>query len=225
MILVLDLDDTLYPEIEFVKSGFKAVSNYLSANYNLKSDSIYNQMLILLDTEGRGQIFDSILKENKIFNAANKRKCVSVYRSHTPLINLYPEAERFIERFKNNKKYIITDGNKVVQRNKIKALNLNPFFIKTIPTYQYGIKYSKPSTFCFEKIIQWENCNPKDIIYIGDNPKKDFVNLNKIGCQTIRVLTGGYKDLTLDSTHEAKFTFNSLDEITIEFITNFINLH
>ena len=30
MIICFDLDDTLYPEIEYVKSGFKAIGIYLN---------------------------------------------------------------------------------------------------------------------------------------------------------------------------------------------------
>ena len=41
--------------------------------------------------------------------------------------------------------------------------------------------------------------------YIGDNPKKDFVNLNPLDVTTIRVLTGEYKNLMVSKKFEAKF--------------------
>jgi putative hydrolase of the HAD superfamily len=37
MIIVFDLDDTLYEEITYVRSGFKAVANYLSKNYKIET--------------------------------------------------------------------------------------------------------------------------------------------------------------------------------------------
>ena len=40
MILVFDLDDTLYDEITFVYSGFSAVSKYLSLQFNLNEKKI-----------------------------------------------------------------------------------------------------------------------------------------------------------------------------------------
>ena len=48
------------------------------------------------------------------------------------------------------------DGNLNTQRQKIKALRLDRFFKKSIPTYQYGLRYSKPSTYVFQKICNWE---------------------------------------------------------------------
>ena len=40
--IVFDLDDTLYPEMEFVMSGFRAVAKYLAKKYKLSSSKIFN---------------------------------------------------------------------------------------------------------------------------------------------------------------------------------------
>lgn len=218
MILIFDLDDTLYPEIDFVRGGLKNVSNYLSTNYDLNSDKLYNQMLNLLNLNGRGKIFDDILKNYKIYSKKNVLKCISVYRSSKTSIKLYPEAKKCLNHFSDHRKYLITDGNVNVQRNKIKQLNLNQHFIKTIPTNQYGKSFSKPSTKCFEKIIKIEKCNPNEIIYIGDNPNKDFINIKKIGIRTLRVLTGSFKDLSLSHDYEAEHKINNLSYFTKNLI-------
>ena len=85
-----------------------------------------------------------------------------------------------LNRFKSFDKYIITDGNITAQRNKIKSLGLKTQFKKIIPTYQYGISHSKPSILCFNMIMKIEKCEPSEMVYIGDNPHKDFVNIKKI---------------------------------------------
>ncbi len=219
MIIVTDLDDTLYPEIEFVHSGFRAVCKYLNSTFQIDPEEGYEIMLRELKTTGRGKVFDAVLVQHGINTISNRKKCLSVYRSHQPELKLYPEAERFLKRFSNYRKYVITDGNIRVQRNKLRALKLQEHFVKTIPTYQYGIQYSKPSVFCFEKILQWEGGKlPGQLVYIGDNPKKDFVSLNKIGAKTIRVLTGEFQSLQAAPGYDAQYTVNTLDEITEEFI-------
>lgn len=218
MILVFDLDDTLYPEITYVKSGFMAVSIFLNQNFKLDQDLVYSKMLDLLKKEGRGNIFDEVLKTYSIFTVKNLKKCISIYRKHIPNINLYKDTERCISRFKMYKKYIVTDGNSIVQRKKISALDLSKNFEKIYTTYQYGISYSKPSIKCFKMIIKKEEINPRDMVYIGDNPHKDFINLKKIGIHTIRIQRGYFKDTVLDSKHEAEFTFNNLDCITKKMI-------
>lgn len=223
MILVFDLDDTLYPEIDYVKSGIYTVAKYLSEKYNLDAKEINIEMFTDLKLNGRGLIFNNILHNYNIYSKKELNNCVSVYRKHKPKISLYEAAEKFLDSHQYFNKYIITDGNINVQRNKIKALGLKKYFKKTIPTYQYGINHSKPSTLCFEKIMKWENCKASDLIYIGDNPNKDFVNIKKIGIRTIRVLTGGFKGILLENHFEAEITIKSLDQLNINLINELKN--
>jgi len=223
MILIFDLDDTLYPELEYVKSGLFAVSKHFSLKFKLDQISIYNEMIIDLLDNGRGLIFNNFLIKNDIYTKKNLYKCISIYRKHNPKINLYPEAVNCLNELKDYIKYLITDGNIIVQRQKIKALNIKNNFKKTIPTYQYGLKYSKPSTLCFEKIMNWEKCDPSNMIYIGDNPNKDFVNIKKLGIKTIRVLTGNYKNLKLSKNFEAEITIRNLNFLTTKLIQQIKN--
>ena len=51
------------------------------------------------------------------------------------------------------------------------------------------------------------------LVYIGDNPNKDFVNLNKNGFQTVRILNGSYKNVRLPRDFEAQYQINELVEI------------
>ena len=51
------------------------------------------------------------------------------------------------------------------------------------------------------------------MMYIGDNPKKDFVNLNKKGVQTVRIMRGPYKFEKAESKFDARFKINNLSEI------------
>lgn len=220
MILIFDLDDTLYPEISYVKSGFEEVSKHLSANYALSESETNSCLLKILRAEGRGKIFDKFLKFKKIYTKKNVNECISVYRNHSPKINLYSDAKECITRFKKYKKYIITDGNIRVQRKKIEALGIRNQFTKVIPTYQYGISHSKPSLLCFNKIMQYENCMPTEMIYIGDNQNKDFINIKKIGMRTARILRGSFKNIYIDENHEAEFKFKNLNGITKTLIRN-----
>jgi putative hydrolase of the HAD superfamily len=223
MIIIFDLDDTLYAEIDFVLGGFKEVSIFLEEKYGLESNMLYNEMKLDLNINGRGSIFNNILKKHEIFSIRNLKKCVSIYRGHEPKIKLYLEAENCLMRLIEYRKYIVTDGNTMVQRNKINALNIKHLFIKTIPTYQYGLNFGKPSVLTFQKIMKLENCSADKLVYVGDNPNKDFVNIKKIGVRTVRVLTGVYKDLIKDDEFESEFKFENLNYLTTEFIKKLNN--
>jgi len=218
MILVFDLDDTLYDEITYVKSSLLEVAKYLSQKLNVQSNIIYSDLYKVLELNGRGNVFDITLKNYGIYSKAEVNKCLSVYRKNNPEIELFEQAISCLKRFENFRKYIVTDGNKIVQKKKIEALKLNKFFIKSIPSHNFGISHAKPSTYIFNKILNWENSKPDQLVYIGDNPKKDFINLKKEGFNTIRVLTGFYKDLKLEDEFEANYIINNLNEFDFELI-------
>ncbi len=213
MILVFDLDDTLYDETTFVKSGFKAVANYLKSEYGL-SEKVVSDQLEKEFEKGRGEIFDNVLKEHKLYSKSRVQKCVSVYRSHKPSITLSNEGKECLERFKKYTKYIVTDGNKLVQYNKIKALGIENKFKKCFITYRYGRKHSKPSPYCFDLICKIEKVMPSQVVYIGDNVSKDFVGIKPLGFRTIQVMTGQYGHYQRDINYQADYKIQSLDELT-----------
>ena len=218
MILVFDLDDTLYDEITFVKSGFCSVADYLNATFGIPQSESFDLMVAVLETKGRGKIFDITLDQFQLKNKKNILKCLHVYRTHDPNIKLFKTAEKCFERFSSHTKYLVTDGNKVVQDKKVRALNLYGKFSKVLITHRYGLKHAKPSPYCFLKIAKLERSIHSDIVYIGDNPTKDFIGIKPLGFKTVRVLTGNYKDLRLSEAHEADISIPSLDHLTHSLI-------
>ena len=90
MIICFDLDDTLYDEINYVKSGFRSVSKYLSdLNFLRKSENqIFKDLIDILNCNGRGKVIDIFLHDNEIYSKNLILKCLSVYRKHKPVIKL-----------------------------------------------------------------------------------------------------------------------------------------
>jgi putative hydrolase of the HAD superfamily len=222
MVLVFDLDDTLYEELTFVKSGFNAVAVYLCREFNLPQRMVYNKLVEKLNG-GRGAIFDDVLKGYGILSKKLVRKCVSVYRLHQPKIKLFPDAVACLARFKKYPLYIVTDGNKLVQENKIKALAVDTTVKKSFITHRFGVKHAKPSAYAFEKICQLENVKPSEVVYIADNPAKDFVGIKPLGFKTIRLMRGNYKSHRPGGKFEADVEIHSLNELTEKLIANLGN--
>ncbi|MBV6644240.1 MAG: HAD family hydrolase [Cyclobacteriaceae bacterium] len=214
MILAFDLDDTLYEEITYVKSSLSAVAFYLSQKFAQPENDIYQAFLEVLDSKGRGAIFDEVLKDYNLYSKAEVKRCLGVYRNNTPKIELSTAGKECLNRFSHYRKYLVTDGNKLVQTNKIRALGLKKHFVRTLPTHHFGIINAKPSTYVFKKILVWEQAVAQEMVYIGDNPHKDFVNLKKEGIRTIRVKTGMFKDINLNQEYEADHCIETLDALT-----------
>ena len=210
MILIFDLDDTLYTEKEFVKSGFKAVSSYLHLNFKLNKKKIFLQLLKNLKKNGRGKIFDSLCFQLKLKKKFLVKKLIQVYRTHDPKISLSKDAIKILKHYSGLSKYIVTDGNYLVQKKKINSLKIEKYFKKIYYTNYYGIKYNKPSLFCFNKIKKKEKVNWNELVYIGDNPRKDFFNCNKKKILTVRLMRGEFKDLRVSKQYDAKYKIKNL---------------
>lgn len=221
MIIVFDLDDTLYEELSFVRSGMCDVADYLSPILGLKPSQIYGELMNELHAQ-RDKVFDRILLKHHKSSQKLIKNCVSVYRSHEPSLNLFPEARACLARLQEHPLYIVTDGNQIVQRKKFHALGLDLLVKRCFFTYAHGLHRSKPSPYCFEKICELENVNPSSVVYIADNPHKDFVGIKLLGFQTIRVLTGAYAADKVESTHEAHLTIPNLQSLNEKLLRELI---
>jgi putative hydrolase of the HAD superfamily len=211
MILIFDLDDTLYDEMSFVKSGFNTVAQYGEEVFGWDAESSTYLMYDILRKEGRGKVFDHWLGSHGRCSKTHVAKCIQIYRHHIPNISIFPEAMHIFHQYRGKIPfYLVTDGHKIVQKNKLHALGILPEFRRTFITHQFGIQHAKPSTYCFELIKRSEKCEWFDMVYIGDNPAKDFVNLNPLGMLTIRVNTGSHKNTIAQCGYDAQIHIPNL---------------
>lgn len=216
-VVVFDLDDTLYNEMSYVKSGFRAVAEYLCERYSSNVDESMSIMLNELRMNGRGKVFDRLLEHHLLFSRGRVKECVGVYRKHKPEIELFDDSINCIEYLGSQSipLYIVTDGNKMVQMRKLKALGLydHPAIRKCYISRRFGTGNEKPSPYCFLQICAVEKINPSDVVYIGDNPNKDFVGIKPLGFKTVRILRGGFASLTKPKHFEAEINISNLDEL------------
>lgn len=176
--VIFDLDDTLYSEKEYVRSGYRAVADYLG---NLSyADELWGYF-----EKGRPAI-DELL--NRIDRIDEKADVLNVYRYHRPDIHLYEGVVDLITDLKSKgiKVGIITDGRPEGQHNKIESLGLNELVEDIIITDELGgIQFRKPCDIAF-RIMQTKWRLPmSEIVYIGDNPAKDFQAPQQLGMKFI----------------------------------------
>ncbi|NMD37172.1 MAG: HAD hydrolase-like protein, partial [Christensenellaceae bacterium] len=177
--VIFDLDDTLYSEKEYVKSGFKTVSNLIPELSN--AETLLNEAFNL----GLPAI-DEVLKNNNLM--FKKAECVLAYRNHFPNINFRDGILELLIKLKKSKVFIgiITDGRIEGQKNKIRALDLNKYVDSIIITDELGgPNFRKPCDIAF-RIMQLNADVPfENMVYIGDNISKDFVAPQILGMQSI----------------------------------------
>lgn len=214
MILIFDLDDTLYEERSFVLSGFQAVAQFGEQNWGIPAKPAFDKMMTIFTRSGRGRVFDDWLAIHGLRTRANIHTCVKVYRHHMPDIALSASHRALLNRLaRHGPLFLVTDGHKIAQSLKVQALGLEQIFDRVYITHRYGKRHAKPSLRCFDLIRTRCKAEWHDIAYIGDNPAKDFVALNRVGATTIRVHTGWHRADVVEADHDALYHIDSLIDL------------
>lgn len=204
-VFVFDLDDTLYSERDFEKSGIE----FVYKNFNIKHielESILNNR--------KNWIEQIIIGSN---NQITLQMVLDIYRNHFPTIPLYKDAKVFLEKLlsQGSEMSLITDGRSITQRNKLKALGIDSYFKNIIISEE--INSEKPSEYNFRMVMN--NKDSENYIYIADNPNKDFVTPNKLGWTSICLLDRGQnvhkQNFDISSEYLPLFLINSFEEIII----------
>ena len=179
--VIFDLDDTLYSEKEYVKSGYNKIAEVLPQVENTA------ERLWKLFEAGKPAI-DELLKEEGLLTDAVKQECLRAYRYQFPEIHLYTGVSQMLEEFRLQglKLGIITDGRPEGQRAKVAALGLEALVDYIIVTDEFGgPEFRKPNPLAFETMKKKLDVEYSKMCYVGDNIKKDFIAPEKLGMKSI----------------------------------------
>ncbi|WP_394188044.1 HAD family hydrolase [Paenisporosarcina quisquiliarum] len=215
-IVIFDMDDTLYPESEYVSSGLKSISHFLYTKYNIPD--FYNHAFALYKEGERGNIFNLALDQLGIhYNEAFIFQLVEMYRNHSPQIKLFEDADWALKYFRTYKGIgLLTDGYANSQISKVKALGIQDSFDFIVYTDLLGKNKWKPNHLPYLTMMEYFKGQAKDFVYVGDNPLKDFVAAKKLGWKTIKIrrTIGEYRDVKVDEIYDADICISSLRELS-----------
>ena len=187
--VVLDLDDTLYLERDFVRSGFTSVGKHLASQHGLSgfADTAWH----LFEGGARRTTFDqTFARLGRPDLVPLIPELVIQYRNHEPDISLCPDAEEALEQWNGTRDIgVITDGPLESQRAKAEALGVSAWADSVIFTAELGSAYGKPHPRSFE-MMQAQLVGDR-YAYVADNPHKDFVAPHRLGWRTVRIRRRG----------------------------------
>jgi putative hydrolase of the HAD superfamily len=190
-IVVFDLDDTLYLERDYVRSGFAACDVWATAELGLSGLGPACWQLFV--DGGRNDTFDRALAE--LGHAGGPDlvgRLVEVYRAHDPDIDLLPDAAAAIERLgADHRLAIVSDGPEASQGAKARRLGASRWSRCTVLTASLPPGNGKPSPMAFRLIEQRLAGRGRECAYVADNPAKDFAGPASLGWTTIRVRRQG----------------------------------
>jgi putative hydrolase of the HAD superfamily len=216
-VVVLDLDDTLYLEREYVRSGFHAVGAHVARLTGVRGFG--ERCWAMFEAGHRGSTFDVVVTELGL--DVPPSSLVDEYRRHEPTIRLLPDAERFLSKMTGDVPMaVLTDGAPASQRAKIRALGLEDLVDHIVVTDELGgVHLRKPHPAGFEAVMAaFPDVEPREFTYLADNPGKDLRGALDAGWCFLRIRRPGglHVDFVGDPAHEAVVDLDEAYEILVE---------
>lgn len=209
--LVFDLDDTLYPEIDYARSALTFAGRLVESTFAMDNAASF---LLQAFEDGQRDAIGALWAARALPQAA-RADVIAAMRGHSPAIDLPLDSAETLTALaqKGVKWSILTDGRSLTQRRKIEALGLMGASAVYISD-ERGV--GKPALKAYTQIVddQPDACK---FCYIADNPAKDFVTPNALGWNTIMLRNRGQnihpQDLDVPKAFRAQIEINSLREI------------
>jgi putative hydrolase of the HAD superfamily len=181
-VIVFDLDDTLYRELDYQRSGIRAVCAMLA---QIHGRDIEPELLAFADGGG-ADLWAEACRLLALPDAMIS-SLLWTYRLHQPGIALDDITRQtiFAARDLCRAVAILTDGRSVTQRLKLHALGLSEF--PCFVSEEHGSE--KPDLGRFQLLMK--QFPGSQYVYVGDNPKKDFIAPNTLGWISIGLRATG----------------------------------
>lgn len=99
-----------------------------------------------------------------------------------PYPDVLPVLDKLADRFRLG---ILTDSFKEFTDLKLKQTGIAPYFGKVLNADEIG--YAKPDPKFFEHALREMRLEANNVIYVGDNPKRDVPGAKELGITTVIV--------------------------------------
>ena len=187
--VVFDLDDTLYPERDFVLGGFRAVAAWADLHLGVPATGGYGELRGLYESGVRGSTFDRWLTHHGCEAGPSVPQLIDVYRRHEPEITPFPGVPELLERLRRTFRVgLLSDGFLDVQQRKLDALGIRHLFDAVVFSDEWGREAWKPSPRPCLAALERLGVDAPSTVYVADNPLKDFVGARHVGLRSVQVL-------------------------------------
>ncbi|SER46987.1 HAD hydrolase-like protein [Lachnobacterium bovis] len=198
-VVIFDLDNTLYREIDYIKSGCAAVAQQATTIFK---EAVYSQVYdeLVSDTLSKKPAIRNLVKKFAS-GLPQKRQFdltqlfLNTYRNHDPKIGITQETIEVIETLKKHgiSIGIVTDGRSEVQRKKLAKLGLmnDSRISEILLTDELAGKNGNPSIFRKPNPLPFEILKLRFgvpyhcMIFVGANMQKDFEAPQRLGMRCL----------------------------------------
>ena len=189
--LIFDMDDTLYPERQFVRSGFGAVAAYVERRFEVPQDAALRTLLGALR---RGQRRDALqqLCVAHTLSLDLVPTLVDVIRGHAPMLRLPAASVETLITVRESgwRIGVLTNGRPDIQARKAAALGLRACVDQIVFAEDWGSGRGKPEPEPFSVVLDRLQADPASSVFVGDDPWCDMFGARRAGMRTILMAPG-----------------------------------
>lgn len=188
--IVFDLDDTLYPRVRHVHSGFSAVARAIARRFELPVQDVYGRLRVAHDQGHRGAELQYMCASFGL-NDALVPDLVQIIRSHEPQLWLSHDAADALSALRTRgwRTAILTNGPPSVQAAKVRALGLHDLVDHVIYADEHA-PGGKPAAEPFLAALNRLETAPQNTVMVGDDRVNDIEGARAVGIRTILLARG-----------------------------------
>jgi len=184
--LIFDLDDTLYPERQFVRSGFHAVASEVARRFGVPPRAALATLFHALRHRNRGRAFQELCREHDL-PATIVPELVETFRAHVPTLRLPASSIAALSaaRARGWRLGVLTNGLPDVQARKAAALGLDARVDAVVYAHDSRTGFGKPAREPFQDVLERLGATAADSVFVGDDPWCDIAGARLAGLRTI----------------------------------------
>jgi putative hydrolase of the HAD superfamily len=183
--ILLDLDDTLYPERRFALSGYAAIAAQLEGETGMPAGVLYRFLVRRFRKHGREGLLQALCAAHAL-PLTDVPRLVEVIRSHAPRLRLPSLSQTVLRelRAQGHRLVVLTNGLPSTQRAKVAALDVAPL-IDAVVYAQEHAPDGKPALVCFATALRRVDVAASRAVFVGDHPDKDIAGAAAAGLRAI----------------------------------------
>jgi putative hydrolase of the HAD superfamily len=186
-----DLDDTLYPQSDWLHGAWATVA--ARAAHDGVNEQAMRRALEEITSEGsdRGRIIDRALERLGAPHVPVAPLVDAFRRYDAHVLEPFPGVRAGLTRLAAHVPLgLVSDGDPMIQRSKLAALGLVDAFHVVVWSDKHGRRHRKPDPLPFRRAVDLLGVGADETVFVGDRPDKDVAGATAAGLVAIRVRTG-----------------------------------
>ena len=217
--VIFDLDDTLYPRVRHVQSGFSAVARAVARRFDLDATAVYTRLRAAHEHGVRGRELQQMCHSFNL-NDALIPDLVQIMHSHQPQIWMSHDASDTLHalRVRGWRTAVLTNGLPSTQAAKVRALGVHTLVDHVLYAEEHA-PGGKPAREPFLAALSRLDVLPQHAVMVGDDRANDIEGARAVGMRTILLARGGRP--MLDSGADAVVgELTSVPRLALSFVQN-----